>query len=105
MSSVTVVFISGSPTIHAVQASRYVPRCRGVTGAVRSDHRSVRFGIVVLCDSHHPKTDEKNSTLNAMRLRYHGELGDVPSVCIWVVYVDPTHLQLSRGGIDLLDLH
>jgi hypothetical protein len=58
---VTVVFVSGSATIHAVQASRYVPRCRGVTGAGRSDHRSVRFGIVVLCDGHHPKTDEKKA--------------------------------------------
>ena len=54
MSSVTVVFVSGSATIHAVQASRYVPRCKGVTGAGRSDHRSMRFGIgvcVVLCDA------------------------------------------------------
>lgn len=47
MSSVMVVFASGSATIHAVQASRYVPRCRGVTGAGRSDHCSARFGMVV----------------------------------------------------------
>jgi hypothetical protein len=46
VSSVMVVFASGSATIHAVQASRYVPRCRGVTGGGRSDHCSARFGMV-----------------------------------------------------------
>ena len=47
VSSVMMVFASGSATIHAVQASRYVPRCKGVTGAGRSDHCSVRFGMIV----------------------------------------------------------
>lgn len=39
-------FVSGSATIHAVHASRYVPRCRGVMGGAMSDHRSVRLGMV-----------------------------------------------------------
>lgn len=70
----TVVFASGSATIHAVHASRYVPRCRGVTGGGRSDHRSVRFGMVVCMLGSYCtmtvtlKTDEKNGAASCVHL-------------------------------------
>lgn len=76
----TVVFASGSATIHAVHASRYVPRCRGVTGGGRSDHRSARFGMVVcMLGSYHTttvtlKTDEKNGVGVASCVHRYGTM-------------------------------